>query len=132
MVWLDAAVAVAASLLELGSILVILSTFADKRKTGHVMKQVLPCMIVMACMVAINFYHASQFLLLVCYGMIILNSFWYYHFSVPEGICYCVLGVILVSMLELILYVPVYLMWGGTSLWQYIPVMIGILIFAVC
>lgn len=132
MVWLDAAVAVAASLLELCSILVILSAFADKRKTGHVMKQVLPCMIVMACMVAINFFQVSEFLLLVCYGMIILNSFWYYHFSVPEGIFYCVLGVILASMLEMLIYVPVYLIWGGSSLWQYIPVMIGLLTLAVC
>lgn len=94
MVWIDASVAVVASLFELGSVLVILSSFADKRKTGHFVDQVLPCMIVMGCMVAINFFQASEFLLLVCYGMIILNTFWYYHFSIPEGVCYCVLGVI--------------------------------------
>ena len=87
MVWLDAAAAVVASLFELGSVLVILSSFADRRKTGHLIKQILPCVIVMGCMVAINFFQASEFLLLVCYGMIILNTFWYYHFSVPEGVC---------------------------------------------
>ncbi len=47
MVWIDASVAVVASLFELGSVLVILSSFADKRKTGHFVDQVLPCMIVM-------------------------------------------------------------------------------------
>lgn len=132
MVWLDAAAAVVASLFELGSVLVILSSFADKRKTGHFMKQVLPCLIIMGCMVAINFFQASEFLLLVCYGMIILNTFWYYHFSVPEGVCYCLLGVILASMLEMILYVPVYLICGRSWLWQFIPVMIGVLTLAVC
>lgn len=132
MVWIDASVAVVASLFELGSVLVILSSFADKRKTGHFVDQVLPCMIVMGCMVAINFFQASEFLLLVCYGMIILNTFWYYHFSIPEGVCYCVLGVILASMLEMILYVPVYLICGGSWFGQCIPVMIGILTFALC
>ncbi len=132
MVWIDAAVAVVASLFELGSVLVILSSFADKRKTGHFVNQVLPCMIVMGCMVAINFFQASEFLLLVCYGMIILNTFWYYHFSIPEGVCYCVLGVILASMLKMILYVPVYLICGGSWFWQCIPVMIGVLTFALC
>lgn len=71
-------------------------------------------------------------MLLVCYGMIILNTFWYYHFSIPEGVCYCVLGVILASMLEMILYVPVYLICGGSWFWQCIPVMIGILTFILC
>lgn len=68
MVWIDASVAVVASLFELGSVLVILSSFADKRKTGHFVDQVLPCMIVMGCMVAINFFRQVNFYCLSVMG----------------------------------------------------------------
>lgn len=131
MVWLDAVIAAIAGLFEAGSVLVIVSSFAQKRKSKDIALFVISC-VIMGGTAVVYLLGASKFLLFICYGMIILNSLWYYHFSVMDSICFCAAGIVFTGICEMILSVPLRLLTGKSGFGRGVPAIAAVLAFIAC
>lgn len=58
----------------------------------------------------VNVFQCDRKLLLLCYGVIIVFTSFYYRLGIKESILYTIIAVVAVSMIELIVYIPLRLL----------------------
>lgn len=121
------------SLFETFSIFLLVSSFSNwQRKKYVVILSVAVYSLPICCIAMINMYGMSKLLLVICYAAIICYSCWYFNYRFIEGIGYCVVGMILVSIIELVMYIPLNIVLGMTVLGKWLPVLAVILTFIMC
>lgn len=131
MAWIEIAVIVVLSFLELGNTLLLVSSFGIERKRGTFAIDLPIYIITGGVMVAINYFQSPKIFLILCYAAMVIKIYHSYYVTILESLVYFVFAIVSAGVLELILYIPVNLLLGQFTTDKGVTIIVVILLLCI-
>lgn len=131
MAWIGIAVVVILSFLEIGNTLLLVSSFGIERKRGTFAIDLPVYIITGGVMVAINYFESPKIFLILCYAAMVIKVYHSYYVTILESLVYFILAIVSAGVLELILYIPVNLLFGKMITDKEVAVIVVLLLLCI-